>query len=204
MALDVEHALAIPHDITIVTLAQAYAETAAPDRADGIYKPGLSQLYTGANNPFGMRWFKELHQNDPLPPFPVETTHEFFQGKEIALPALFRHFESLHEAYVAHWWLLKSDRYAPAVRALARSTVENPGWKLFALALGPLTSPADWEHCGYSTDPQYGAKICQLVQQFRLFDSCALAWFAEGRDSEGEVAGGDTRATTNRDAQGNA
>ncbi len=182
IALDVEHALATPHDITIVTLGQIYAETAAKDPKDGLYKPGLSPLYLKANNPFGMRYYPELHGSDPLPPYSVATdeyvNHHLVEEKD----QLFRHFETLHEAYVAHHWLFKTDRYAPAMRTLGRSTVEKPGWQLFALALGPLTSPADWEHCGYSTDPQYGAKICALINEFRLFDPRALAWYASGKD----------------------
>jgi len=70
IALDVEHVVSLSHDITIVTLAQAYTETAC-ERPDGSWGPGLSHAYTQANNPFGMRWFEEYHKDDPLPRFTV-------------------------------------------------------------------------------------------------------------------------------------
>ena len=188
IALDIEGKLGIPRDITIVSLAQTYAETAAEDITDKVWKPGLSELYTCANNAFGMRWFPNLHeyhpdtrQGDPLPPWQTETW-EYYKGEKIWMPALFRRFPTLLEGWIAHWFLLKTARYAPAMRALARATKENPGWKLFCLALGPKTSEQDTEHCGYSTNPEYGAELCQLIIQFRLFEPRTLTWFATGQD----------------------
>lgn len=180
MALNVEHALGVPHDIIITMLAQMYSESAARDPKDGLWKPGTSPLYLKANNPLCMKWVAELHkynpvthEGDPLPPFNIET-NEFENGVEVETFAHFRHFQSVRDAMVAYALLIRTPRYEPAMRAIARSTVENPGWKLFALALGPKTCELDTVHCGYSTNPAYGANLIKLVAEFHLDDPATL------------------------------
>ena len=182
--LDVEPKLRFPHCVTICGLAIAYTETAQQD-VDGVWKPGLSPLFVRANNPFGMRWFKSLHSGDALPPYIVETS-EIQNGVRVPMRAPFRHFPDLTRAVTAFGLLMLSRTYSPARAATARATVENPDYKLFALALGPKTSANDQEHCGYSTTPSYGANLISLVDQFRLFDPRALAWYATGRDPGAE------------------
>jgi hypothetical protein len=161
-------------------LGQCYAET-AEEGEDGFWIPGLSPLFIEGNNPLGLEYFPEIHGDDPLPPLKRHSS-EFKNGVRVPTVQLFRHFTSLVEAFKAYHTLILEPRYAPARAAIGRATVENPGWKLFALALGPKLSPSDSEHCGYSTTPGYGATICKFITHFRLFDQRALEWFRTGND----------------------
>jgi hypothetical protein len=189
LVLDVGGKMGIPRDALVALLGQLYIESAAQDPKDGIWKPGISLTCARANNPLGMRWFKSIHQWDPvkctgdlLPPFLV-ATNEFKDGHLVEEEdQAFRHFESLRDAIVAWCLMIQKPGYDPARRAIARATVEKPGWMLFAEALGPKTSTADQDHCGYSTNPSYSAELIQIVYQFRLWDPRSLEWFRTGTD----------------------
>jgi len=125
-------------------------------------------------------------------------THEVVHGKLEEQRALFRRFPDLESAFRAHAaLLLNSPRYKPAMAALRdsglgtrdsqtpnpESRVTNPVWQRFAVAI---------MNCGYSTDrpelckqagcPHYAGKLIKLVNDYRLNDARALAWYASGKD----------------------
>jgi len=101
-------------------------------------------------------------------------TWEVENGQKKAIIAQFQRFPNLEEAFRAHALLLRGPRYLPAFEV-------RGDWKQFAERLGPKTSSADKEHCGYSTSPCYSASLIQLVDLYGLNDPSTLAWFATGR-----------------------
>ena len=182
-----------------VTVAQAILESAT---AAGW---GSSSLFRLANNPFGIKYchFGPAHGLQPATPIPEDYGHfdaqtwEIENGQKKTMVAQFQRFPNLTEAFRCHALLLaKSPRYAPAMAAI-RSDIRSPeshgqntadpapcspDWMKFAERLGPKTSPLDWEHCGYSTNPSYSAELIKLVGLYRLNDPRALRWYAEGAD----------------------
>lgn len=198
IAFDVAPKIGFPAAIIPVQLAIAYIETAERDPIDGLYKPGLSVLYTEANNPFGMQWFASVHgpgspHPDPLPPFQVESS-EFVNGVRVPKVELFRHFESLTLALTANGLLLLSPHYQPA-----RAAIEKQGWQGFALCLGPKTAAVP-DGCGYSTSPRYGAQLIVRVKESYLDDPRLLGWYATGKDPGRQKDSGQWRVDSGQTA----
>jgi len=147
-----------------VTVAQAILESAW----------GRSKLFTQANNPFGI---KQSHSagGEAYGEYVAETT-EFaarIPHTELAAFARFPDLESAFQAHAKLFWRLA--RYAAAIAA-------RRDWRAFADALGPRANDQDGAHGGYSTDPEYAAKLKNLVRAYRLDDARALEWYATGKD----------------------
>ena len=173
-ALQGQHTHQIP---SCVTIAQSILESATSAGW------GSSSLFRLANNPFGIKYehFASSAHGQTTPgeltpqdygQFDAETW-EIVNGQKREVIAQFQRFPNLTTAFEAHAQLLCSKRYQPAFAV-------RHDWKQFAERLGPKTSPRDTEHCGYSTNPEYGAALIQLVQLYHLDDPCMLDWLAMG------------------------
>lgn len=165
-ALESQRRFSIPAGVIV---AQAILESAARDQY-GLWHWGGSLLFRNANNPFGIK-------NRELPNDYGEyivPTNEYGRNdkKPHVVLASFEKFKTLDDAFRCHAALLwKSARYAPAMWHAG-------DWRKFAEALGPKTSDHDREHCGYATDPNYGAKLIKLIKQFHLADPLVLSQYA--------------------------
>jgi flagellum-specific peptidoglycan hydrolase FlgJ len=164
-ALDTQRVFGIP---AAVTIAQAIIESATP--AGGW---GSSRLFCLANNPFGIKYAHSQGAED-YGHFDCQTC-EVIAGRPVEVPAEFQAFHNLKDAFVRHGLLLMRPRYQPAF-------AERGNWQLFAERLGPKTSPTDTEHCGYSTNPSYSARLVKLVTLYGLDIPSRLALFAQGID----------------------
>ena len=102
-------------------------------------------------------------------------TWEVENGHRKEILAQFQRFPNLTEAFKAHARLLLTPRYRPAYEV-------RHDWKEFAERLGPKQSEHDADHCGYSTNPSYSARLINLVEAYRLDDRRALDWLASGKD----------------------
>ena len=110
---------------------------------------GTSKLATSANNFFGIK--AAAHA---APETYVEfQTGEYENGRLVLVPALFARYESEAESFEAHARLLATAaRYKRAMLAVA--------WpRVFALDLAT---------CGYSTAPQYGRVLIDLMNEYNL------------------------------------
>jgi flagellum-specific peptidoglycan hydrolase FlgJ len=189
-ALDSERAYEIP---ACITVAQAILESSTPR-----FGWGSSRLFRLANNPFGIKYShfrsgdrvigrsgeqgKTDHQIAGSPDQPIAdyghfdaATWEIENDRKVEALAEFQRFPSLTEAFKAHAQLLLTPRYRPAYEA-------RHDWRQFAERLGPKQSEYDTDHCGYSTNPSYSARLINLVEIYRLDDRRALDWLASGKD----------------------
>lgn len=110
---------------------------------------GQSALAKQANNFFG------IHADAKVDPskYIEFTTDEMVDGRQTQGMARFARFASPVFSFTAHAYLLSMAlRYRTAMQV--KSDPTN-----FAFAL---------QNCGYSTDPNYGNKLMQIVQQFDL------------------------------------
>ena len=83
-------------------------------------------------------------------------THEVVNGKTVSVQASFRDYDSLQSAFLAHARLLCSPRYA------AGAPVKD-NLPAFVHAIAPV----------YATDPDYAAKILDLIriERFTQYDA---------------------------------
>jgi flagellum-specific peptidoglycan hydrolase FlgJ len=162
-ALESERTYGIP---ACIVIAQSILESAA--KINGRWTWGGSVLFREANNPFGI---KDRQLADDYGFYEVPTT-EYSGGKPHREIARFEKFRSLHDAFACHASLIATSKtYQPAMAARA-------DWRKFAELLGPKRNPADAEHCGYATDPNYAAKLKNLVVIYHLEDRGRLNWYA--------------------------
>lgn len=128
---------------TSVTLAQAIIESSNE------LGWGMSELAREANNFFGI---KASNTHDPNTYVELKT-HEYVGGTLKELPADFARFTTPGDSFDAHALLLASARrYQPAMHV-----AKDP--LAFAASLGP---------CGYSTNPNYGGILRQLMTRYDL------------------------------------
>jgi flagellum-specific peptidoglycan hydrolase FlgJ len=166
-ALESQRVFGIP---ACVIIAQSILESSARDKY-GNWHWGGSSLFRNANNPFGIK-------NRDLPNDYGEyivPTNEYGRGdtKPHVEVAAFEKFRSLHDAFSCHAALIANSKtYKPAMAAAS-------DWRKFAEALGPKKTSSDAAHCGYATDPNYGAKLAGLVQRYRLDDAAVLMAYAD-------------------------
>ena len=108
----------------------------------------------GSNNPFGIKALRDE-------PFVLAMTREFEGGAWRRREARFRKFASFDEAFAHHARLLAT---APVYRPAMRNK-DDP--VAFARALTGV----------YATDPDYGTKLVQLIEQLdlRLYDVAGAA-----------------------------
>jgi flagellum-specific peptidoglycan hydrolase FlgJ len=144
-----------------VTIAQSILESATSAGW------GTSSLFRLANNPFGIKYdhFAPLQDYGHFD----AATWEVVNGQRQDVVAQFQRFPNLTAAFEAHARLLCSKRYEPAF------AMRND-WRQFAERLGPKTSQLDNGHCGYSTNPQYGAALIKLVDLYHLDDPQVIEW----------------------------
>jgi flagellum-specific peptidoglycan hydrolase FlgJ len=169
-ALDNERVFGIP---ACITIAQAIFESASPTSGWG-----GSVLFRLANNPFGIK-FSDRSPDAKYGHFDVET-YEVIHGQREEVPAEFQKFPNLREAFTAHCLLLMTPWYRAAY-------AERGNWQHFAALLGPK-NPENPSACGYSTEPEYAARLIAAVKDYRLDDPRALAWYAEGKDPGPQIA----------------
>jgi len=189
-ALESERDYGLP---ACVTLAQAILESATPR-----FGWGSSRLFRLANNPFGIK-YSHSRPCDPANGrsdeqkttdhrltgssdqsigdyghFDAETW-EIENGRKVEALAEFQRFPNLTEAFKAHARLLLTPHFRSAYEV-------RHDWRKFAERLGPKQSERDTDHCGYSTNPSYSARLIKLVETYRLDDRRALEWLASGKD----------------------
>lgn len=110
---------------------------------------GSSALSRKANNYFGI---KAVANADPSG-YVEFTTAEFVDGRRVTEMAKFARYPSPAASFEAHALLLSlSPRYKPAMEYCS----------------DPLQFAQRIAACGYSTDPQYSAKLAALIDEFDL------------------------------------
>ena len=134
-------------------------------------EPVSGSSYT-PNNPFGIK-FSDRSPDAQYGHFDVQT-YEVIHGQRQEVPAEFQKFPDLREAFTAHCLLLMTPWYRAAY-------AERGNWQKFAALLGPKT-PANPQACGYSTQPEYAARLMGAVKDYGLNDPRVLAWYATGTD----------------------
>lgn len=144
-ALEVEKETNIP---AVAVMAQAALESAWGKKAIG-------------NNLFGIKFRKGDHGFMKVLTTEYSSSPNEFRGKDVKsvvydralnkykykIYCYFAGYESPGDCFKAHARLLMSDRYI-----LAQRWLHSP--KRFLIAV--------WR-CGYATDPNYGKKMCQMV-----------------------------------------
>ena len=139
---------------TVVAAQQAQKEFGVPSSitiAQATLESGWGQsaLARQANNYFGIKANAKAQPAEYME-FPTE---EFVDGRKVQEVARFERFSSPIASFKAHGYLLNMAlRYRPAM------AVKGDPEK-FAQAL---------QDCGYSTNPDYAAKLMQIVRQFDL------------------------------------
>jgi len=105
-----------------------------------------TRMPIGSNNPFGIKAGNGQ-------PFVEAQTREVIGGKNVAVVAKFRKFDSIAQAFDEHGRLLATNpRYARAM-----SLADNPD--AFADALTGV----------YATDPQYGSALRSFMRKYNLY-----------------------------------
>lgn len=84
-------------------------------------------------------------------------TQEFRGGKMVTEEAQFRAYNNWEESIADHSQVLLLERYRP-VR-------EATDWRAAAMYL---------QSCGYATDPNYGAMLARIIEQYALYKFDAL------------------------------
>jgi flagellum-specific peptidoglycan hydrolase FlgJ len=100
----------------------------------------------GSNNPFGIKAAKGQ-------PFVEAHTREVVSGKDVAIVAKFRKFDSIAQAFDEHGRLLATNR--PYTRAMSHA--DDPD--AFADALTGV----------YATDPRYGTVLKSILKKYNLY-----------------------------------
>ena len=107
---------------------------------------GTSQLSRRANNYFGV---KSIQGQD----YAEFTTREVVSGRSVVELARFARYPSAIESFEAHAKLIaKIERYRPAMAVL-------PDVEKFCYQI---------QGCGYSTDPDYGMRLMDLIDYHEL------------------------------------
>lgn len=161
-ALASEREYGIPASVTI---AQAIIESAT----DAGW--GTSRLFSGCNNPFGIKYCHFGEQPGSSIPdgygeFETETW-EVENGERVDIDDGFQRFPNLAEAFRCHAEIIAThSRFAPAMAVKG-----NPGE--FAERLGPETpeekaGKVPVIHCTYSTNPAYGSVLMGYVRMYGL------------------------------------
>jgi flagellum-specific peptidoglycan hydrolase FlgJ len=104
-----------------------------------------ARMPVGSNNPFGIK-------AGASQPFVLVPTHEVIHGKMVEVKARFRRFDSIKDAFLYHAQLLATARAYQ--RAMDTDTDDE-----FADALTGV----------YATDPQYGAKLKEIMREHNLY-----------------------------------
>jgi hypothetical protein len=108
---------------------------------------GESELAKQANNLFGMKAGAEWE--GPTISLP---THEVVDGKTVEVEAVWRKFESWGSCIADHTRLLtKDERY--------KAAFDFTDGRSFAMAIAAA---------GYATDPAYGSKLVEIINQYNL------------------------------------
>lgn len=138
---------------------------------------GQSALAKQANNFFG------IHADAKVDPskYIEFTTDEMVDGRQTQGMARFARFASPVFSFTAHAYLLSMAlRYRTAMQV--KSDPTN-----FAFAL---------QNCGYSTDPNYGNKLMQIVQQFDLTQYDVAAAGTAPQPAKSAASAGISASTT--------
>lgn len=107
---------------------------------------GQTELATQDNNYFGIK----ARAGEDYCEFPPDALEK---AKGDLTPKLYAKFGSMQESFARHGSLLaNADRYQPAM----------------AVASDSLAFAAQLQRCGYSEDPQYAAKLTNLIRQYNL------------------------------------
>lgn len=134
----------------IITAAQASQQTWCIPASVTLAQWALESSWgrampEGSNNPFGIKAVAGE-------PFVTCQTREVINGASVMVPAKFRKFSSIDDAFDAHAKLLAQGR--PYIAAMKH--VEDPD--AFALALTGV----------YATDPNYGVSLVRLMHVYAL------------------------------------
>lgn len=127
---------------------QATGVPASVTVAQAILESGWGQtsIAIEANNYFGIK-------AKPGEDYREFLTHEVVNGVSVPETDKFAAYKSATDSFTAHAVLLSGlPRYAPAMAAKA----------------DPEAFCQQLQQCGYSTNPQYAARLIQLIDQFDL------------------------------------
>lgn len=119
---------------------------------------GQSSLFKLANNPFGIKYSDS--SPDAQYGYIDLPTHEFIDGHSQIVTAGFQHFPNLFDAFSCHALLLRHPHYAAAWKHRGDA-------RMYAMCLGPK-SESNPDGCGYATDPEYGRKLIDLIDELDL------------------------------------
>ncbi len=113
--------------------------------AQAILETGWGKSSLG-NNLFGIkadsRWAGKKQ---------LATTNEYVNGEKITIQAWFRDYNTIYESLEDRYRFLQAKRYAKVVGEINYKTACMEIWK-----------------AGYATDPQYPAKLIQIIEQNNL------------------------------------
>lgn len=154
-AIDSERKWQIPASITI---AQSILESGW----------GKSQLFLQANNPFGIKAPVRSQSPDHYEAYEAPTS-EYLNHEWEIVSARFMAFSDLQAAFFRHARLL----WEPQFKKVQDQLVGDPATRPQRVAQALRDS-----HPPYATDPDYPAKLMQLVNEFHLDDPNVLASFA--------------------------
>ena len=130
------------------TTARVWGVPASVTLAQAIVESswGGSQESRRANNLFGIK----AAPGEPSVRMP---TREIKDGHSVLIEADFARYGTVVDGFFAHAHLLaKNPRYAPAM-------AQRGNVAAFA---------AELHRCGYSTNPNYGAELMQLIREYEL------------------------------------
>jgi flagellum-specific peptidoglycan hydrolase FlgJ len=151
-----------------VTIAQAILESGW----------GRSSLFgPPINNPFGIK-FSHRQRAEGYGEFDAKT-RELVDGDLVAKKAAFQAFPDLAEAFRAHAILLSTNqRYE-------RSMQVRDNWRKFAVQL--MFDGYSTDRPGLCADPHcihYGGKLIRIIEDYRLDDVMAMAFYVIGKQPE--------------------
>lgn len=129
--------------------------------AQAILESGWGRYHMGAaNNYFGIKAHTRNGQIDTgsVANGYVDTpTHEYVNGKRVAVTAHFRSYASMTDSFIDHGLFLRQNgRYAQAIRDYAA----NHDADAFATGL---------QDAGYATDPHYAQMLINLMRRHNLY-----------------------------------
>ncbi len=113
--------------------------------AQAILETGWGKSALG-NNLFGIK-----ADNSWVGKKQLVTTNEHVNGKTITIQAWFRDYNSIYESLEDRYKFLQAKRYAKII-----------GEKDYKIACVEI------QKAGYATDPQYPAKLIQIIEQYNL------------------------------------
>ncbi|MDI9476431.1 MAG: glycoside hydrolase family 73 protein [Bacillota bacterium] len=113
--------------------------------AQAILETGWGKSSLG-NNLFGIKADSSWTGKKQL-----ATTNEYVNGEKITIQAWFRDYNTIYESLEDRYRFLQAKRYAKVVGEINYKTACMEIWK-----------------AGYATDPQYPAKLIQIIEQNNL------------------------------------